>query len=228
MKKLGTPIGAGPGSAKEKLGFEGVGTPPLVRGGGGDEGLVGFFFFFLFCCPDELPDPLDPTLPAGAGWLDGRWLLPGELGLGAVVVGVVDDGVVLDLLPEPLPEPPVVVVWDPLVVVGVVLPVLVVGTDTVGVGVDTGGGQTLEISVAPAGSAAPGGSWICTTCPVIVFTVTVQSAADATGMAAKPITVPKEATAATAILSFLLLNTVGFVLPPFTTRMSMGPRPIAA
>ena len=47
MKKLGTPIGAGPGSAKEKLGFEGVGTPPLVRWGGGEE-LAGFFFFFLF------------------------------------------------------------------------------------------------------------------------------------------------------------------------------------
>src|SRR5689334_2401739 len=185
MKKLGTPIGAGPGSAKEKLGFEGVGTPPVVRWGGGDAGLVCFFFLFLFFCwPDELPDPLDPTLPAGAGWLDGRWLLPGELGLGAVVVGVVDDGVVLDLLPEP----PVVVVWDPLVVVGVVLlAVLVVGTGAVVVGVVTGGGQTLEISVSPGGSGAPGGSWSCTTCPVIVFTVTVQSAADATGIAAKPI-----------------------------------------
>jgi hypothetical protein len=45
MKKLGTPIGAGPGSAKEKLGFEGVGTPLLVRCGGDDE--LFFFFFFL-------------------------------------------------------------------------------------------------------------------------------------------------------------------------------------
>lgn len=221
MKKLGTPIGAGPGSAKEKLGFEGVGTPPLVRWGG-DEELAGFFFFFLFL--DDLPDPFDPTVPAGAGWLEGCWDFPGELGFGAVVVGVVDV-VVCDLLPEP----PVVVVCEPVdVVVGVldVLGVLVVGAVTVGV--VTGGGQTLEIRVAPAGKAAPGGSCSCTTCPVMVFTVTVQSAATATGIAAKPITVPKEATAVTAILSFRLLNTLGFVLPPFTTRMSTGPRPIAA
>ena len=65
MKKLGTPIGAAPGSAKEKLGFEGVGTPLLVRWGGGDEGLV--FFFLFLCFPDELPDPFAPTVPAGAG-----------------------------------------------------------------------------------------------------------------------------------------------------------------
>jgi hypothetical protein len=67
MKKLGTPIGAGPGSAKEKLGFEGVGTPLLVRCGGDDEGVFFFFFFFLFLWPDDLPDPFDPTVPAGAG-----------------------------------------------------------------------------------------------------------------------------------------------------------------
>jgi hypothetical protein len=37
-----------------------------VRCGGGDEDF--FFFFFLFlCCPDELPDPFEPTVPAGAG-----------------------------------------------------------------------------------------------------------------------------------------------------------------
>ena len=144
--------------------------------------------------------------------------------MGAVVVGVVDDGVVFDLLPEP----PVVVVCEPVDVVVGVLGVLVVGTGTVGVGVVTGGGQTLEISVAPAGSGAPGGNWSWTTWPVTVFTVTVQSAAEATGIAAKPITVPNEATAVTAILSFRLLNTLGFVLPPSTTRMSKGPRPIAA
>jgi hypothetical protein len=154
--------------------------------------------------------------------LEGCWDFPGELGFGAVVVGVVD--VVVCDLP---PEPPVVVVCEPVDVVGVLLVgVLVVGTGTVGV--VTGGGQTLEIRVAPAGNAAPGGSCSCTTCPVMVLTVTVQSAATATGIAAKPITVPKEATAVTAILSFRLLNTLGLVLPPFTTRMSIGPRPIAA
>jgi hypothetical protein len=154
--------------------------------------------------------------------------LPGVFGLGAVVVGVVDEGVVDEgvVVWDP---PPVVVVCEPVpVVVGVVLGVLVVGTGVGTLGVVTGGGHTLEISVAPAGSAAPGGSCICTTCPVTVFTVTVQSAADATGIAASPITVPNEATAVTAILSFRLLNTLGFVLPPSTTRMSTGPRPIAA
>ncbi|MGZ4307549.1 MAG: hypothetical protein ACXVEW_13030 [Solirubrobacteraceae bacterium] len=224
MKKLGTPIGAGPGSANEKLGFEGVGTPPVVRWGGGDELL--FFFFFLFF-PDEFPDPLDPTVPAGAGWLDGRWDLPGELGFGAVVVdvvGVVDEGVDCEL-----PEPPVVVVCEPVVVpLGVlVVGVLVVGTGVGTLGVVTGGGHTLEINVAPGGSGAPGGSW-STTWPVAVWTVTVQLAADATGIAASPITVANEATAVTAILSFRLPNTLGFVLPPSTTRMSTGPRPIAA
>jgi hypothetical protein len=86
MKKLGTPIGAGPGSANEKPGLEGVGTPLLVRGGGGDAGPLAAFFFFLFFLglPDELSDPLPPTVPAGAGWLEGRCDLPGELGLGAV------------------------------------------------------------------------------------------------------------------------------------------------
>jgi hypothetical protein len=154
--------------------------------------------------------------------LEGCWDFPGELGFGAVVVGVVDV-VVCDLPPEPPVCEPVVVVVG---VVVVVLGVLVGGAVTVGV--VTGGGQTLEIRVAPAGSGAPGGSWSWTTCPVMVFTVTVQSAAKATGIAAKPITVPKEATAVTAILSFRLLNTLGLVLPPFTTRMSIGPRPIAA
>jgi hypothetical protein len=187
---------------------------------------LDFFFFLFLCCLDALSDPFDPTVPAGAGWLDGRWDLPGVLGLGAVVVGVVDEGVVLDLLPEP----PVGVVCEPVVVVvvGVVLDVLVVGAGSVVVGVVTGCGQTLEISVSPTGSGAPGGSWSCKTCPVIVLTVTVQSAAEAAGIAARPMTVPKEATAVTAILSFRLLNTLGLVLPPSTTRMSTGPRPIAA
>ena len=35
MKKFGTPIGAGPGVASEKLGFDGVGTPFGLEGRGG-------------------------------------------------------------------------------------------------------------------------------------------------------------------------------------------------
>ena len=226
MKKLGTPIGAGPGSAKEKLGFEGVGTPLLVRWGGGDACCCFFFFFLFLCCPEELPDPFAPTVPAGAGWLDGRWDLPGELGFGAVVVGVVDDGVVCDLLPEP----PVVVVCEPVVRGGRRRARRARG----GRGRRRRGrrhrrrADARDQRRARPAAAAPGGSWSCTTWPVIVFTVTVQSAATATGIAAKPITVTNEATAVTAILSFRLLNTLGLVLPPSTTRMSTGPRPIAA
>jgi hypothetical protein len=49
MKKFGTPIGAGPGNAEEKVGFEDVGTPPAplrapglvaVLGAGGVTGLA--------------------------------------------------------------------------------------------------------------------------------------------------------------------------------------------
>jgi hypothetical protein len=220
MKKLGTPIGAGPGSANEKLGFDGVGTPLEVRCGGGDAGLVAFFFLFclFFCLPDELFEPPEPTVPAGARCLDGRWDLPGDVGLGAVCVGVVDDGVVFDLPPEP---PGVVVVC--VLLVGLV-GVLVVGVVVVGVVDVGGGGHTLEISVVPGGSGAPAGSWTCSTWPVAVLTVTVQSAAEAMGIAAKPITVPNEATAVTTILSLRVFNTIGFVLPPSPTRMSIGPR----
>src|SRR3954468_11250763 len=35
MKKFGTPTGAGPGRAKEKVGFDGVGAPPRSRAGAG-------------------------------------------------------------------------------------------------------------------------------------------------------------------------------------------------
>jgi hypothetical protein len=39
MKKFGTPIGAAPGREKEKVGFDGVGTPPAPRSLAGLEGL---------------------------------------------------------------------------------------------------------------------------------------------------------------------------------------------
>jgi hypothetical protein len=44
MKKFGTPIGAGPGSANENVGFAAVGTPPLPEGFGADFFLVDFDF----------------------------------------------------------------------------------------------------------------------------------------------------------------------------------------
>ena len=48
MKKLGTPIGAAPGSAYEYVGLAGVGTPLLVTGGGGVGALAFLCCFFLF------------------------------------------------------------------------------------------------------------------------------------------------------------------------------------
>jgi hypothetical protein len=40
MKKSGTPSGAAPGSAKENVGFDGVGTPDGVVGAAGLAGVV--------------------------------------------------------------------------------------------------------------------------------------------------------------------------------------------
>jgi hypothetical protein len=64
MKKFGTPNGAGPGSANENVGFDGVGTPPEPAGGGGldadlclDFGrrcLCAGFFVLVF---DLVPEP---------------------------------------------------------------------------------------------------------------------------------------------------------------------------
>jgi hypothetical protein len=56
MKKLGTPIGAGPGSDSENVGFEVLGTPfPVGSFAAGVVVLVGFFFFALlfFGVPGE-------------------------------------------------------------------------------------------------------------------------------------------------------------------------------
>ena len=50
MKKFGTPIGAGPGSESEYVGFDGVGTPLLVTGGGGVVAGVFFFALLFLCC----------------------------------------------------------------------------------------------------------------------------------------------------------------------------------
>jgi hypothetical protein len=61
MKKFGTPTGAGPGSANEKVGFDEVGTPP---GPFDDAGLVFFGFvlegvrLFGLGRLEVVPDPL--------------------------------------------------------------------------------------------------------------------------------------------------------------------------
>jgi hypothetical protein len=106
MKKFGTPNGAGPGSAKEKVGLLGVGTPGPVIPAPGASGLAFFFLasflavfvtvvamFFpvpLTSLPRVLPEP--EKLPEAAFCLVG---LPEPIGdpvgaLVVLVVGVVD------------------------------------------------------------------------------------------------------------------------------------------
>src|SRR5205085_2656346 len=130
MKKFGTPIGAGPGSANENVGFDGVGTPPgpIVGGALTVAGLCLCDFALAgpevapwcepgWAEPPELcggPDLLDPDLE-----VEVEPLL--ELGLGELVEVV---GVLLVL---------VGVVLELVVVVPVVLVVVVVGVVTVGV-----------------------------------------------------------------------------------------------
>lgn len=134
MKKFGTPIAAGPGSAKEKVGLEGVGTPSRLTGGGGatvvwvvpvwpEEGLV-FGLLVGFFDPDEPPE----------GWGVGFFCpVPGFFvgGLEPPPPGcpVVGGGVL------------VVVVVGVVVVVVVVVVVLVVGVVVVVVGVVVPCGQ---------------------------------------------------------------------------------------
>lgn len=68
MKKFGTPNGAGPGNEKLKVGFDGVGTPFLVRGAGGFVDFFGVVVEPLLEPPEPLPLPLDPVLePPGGG-----------------------------------------------------------------------------------------------------------------------------------------------------------------
>src|SRR5947209_19328978 len=67
MKKFGTPIGAGPGRAKEKDGFDGVGTPPGPIVGG----VLTWAGFSL--CDFALAGP------EVAPWWDPGWVEPPEV-----------------------------------------------------------------------------------------------------------------------------------------------------
>lgn len=136
MKKFGTPIGAGPGSANENVGFDGVGTPLLLVAGWLLDGLgvgLGFDWGFGLGFGAGLGLEVDFGLPGWAGevlWCEGGCTVPVLVVLGGgcceVEVDVVGVEVVVD-------------------VVGVEL-VSVVDVDVVGVDVV---GVEVEVDVVP-------------------------------------------------------------------------------
>src|SRR5579875_3010729 len=98
MKKLGTPIGAGPGSENENVGLLALGTPLPFRGvidGLPACGGVAFFFLCFFFLALAVG-----AGAAGCGWLDGfcPWLF--DDGAGVVVVLLVVVELVDELLDE--------------------------------------------------------------------------------------------------------------------------------
>lgn len=145
MKKLGTPSGAAPGSAKENVGLAGVGTPFLVAGACGLVGLlvvpvlVTALVALLALSGDEVFEP---------PWLFGLWLA-GRVAFDGV-------GELEELVGPPTPLGPELVV-----IVGVVLVVVVGVHDSValeygpvpgGINWETGvpgGALTLKVSCEP-------------------------------------------------------------------------------
>jgi hypothetical protein len=225
MKKFGTPIGAAPGSANEKVGLAGVGTPLGVRGGGGVGGVFALFGFLPFL--------------GAAGWLTllPAWAVPGLSVVGfcplpgpellIVVVGVV--GCLVVLVPDVLcdgfglPVVEVEVEVEVGVELGVDVDVEVVGAGVVVVTVAAGvvavaGGHDSDTLVigrfTGSGSelgGVPGATfWKVKVWPPATVIVTVHPSADALGSAARPSTVTIEATVTAAILSFRVFNTVAY------------------
>ena len=99
MKKFGTPIGAAPGSANEKVGFDDVGVPPVPRRDGVFVGLV-VGLVVLPLPPLPLPPPVFLPEPPPL-WVDGCWLVPGPVGLGGfwwVVVLELEELVLVDVV----------------------------------------------------------------------------------------------------------------------------------
>jgi hypothetical protein len=204
MKKFGTPIGAGPGNAKLKVGFEEVGTPPAPRIG---PGFAGGGVLVV----EPLPPDVEP-LPEPAGffccggpppvWEDGCCEVPGPRVRG----GGCDE--------VPVPVPVVEVGGAEVLVLGVDE----VGVDEVGVG--AGGGEEAHDSEMDAigrwtgseidDSGVPGGTFTVKLSfpPPTSVTVITHVSADAAGSAATADTASTVPTVAAAIPSLRLLNTV--------------------
>jgi len=237
MKKFGTPVGPVPGSENENVELDPVDVPPLVP-----VPLPFFFFGFeLFlglAAGFFLLEPLlDPGLRVfGWGREDGRCRLPGCVACGAVCVLDVDVDVDVDVVLD---------VEVGLVVVEVVLDVevgldvvddVVVGLNVVVLVVELVvlvGVHVIDSAVPAIGSwiwssGVPGGtlrSSVVVPPPAGSATTTAQSSASATGSIATACTTSTVATVASATLSFLLLNTVTYLLPPSRVRGWAAPSP---
>jgi hypothetical protein len=191
MKKFGTPIGAGPGSESEYVGFVALGTP-LPEGSFGEA--VFFFSVAPWCLPFFFVELFSEPPP----WLEA---FSGDDEVGDAVVLVVDvvvceceaevevelDVVVVDdelddeLLEVPelveLLEVGVDVVVVVVVDVGLVAVVHVIVSDTIAIPVGSG-------SVSCDGGVAGGASTLkVSVCPSISFTVTVHGSAAASEIA---------------------------------------------
>jgi hypothetical protein len=189
MKKLGTPIGAGPGSESEKVGLVAEGTPlPVGRSLLGVVVVVVFFFFFLWwlCCWPPWEDAPSPwLLPVGTGVvLDELVVVPEEDPAG-LCEGEVE--VEVDVVPGLEVVEDLVGVEE--LVVGVVVVVVLVVTATAGVVVLVGVHCSLSEATGPvigrpiAEMGVPGATltWKTRTWPLTRVTFTVHSSARAAG-----------------------------------------------
>jgi hypothetical protein len=228
MKKFGTPIGAGPGSANENVGLAGVGMPLLVRGGGGVGGAAFLCFFLAFFlaagCWRLLPACAVPGF-SRVGFCPLRCPEAFEVGLDevllVVVVGVeepADEDEDLD--PEPEDD---FGLGEVAVDVDVEVAVEVVGGGAVAVTVAAGVVAVVvgHDHVGPLTICAPGGSsedtdvpaatfWNVSVWPPRIVTTTVQPSAEASGSAARPNTAAMEPMVTAAMVSFRLVNTVAY------------------
>jgi hypothetical protein len=230
MKKLGTPIAAGPGSESEKVGFDAFGTPlpvgPLAAEFFDLPGAAPAFFFFLWCfLPFLWVAVVEPGL-----WVDFCWVVLGLVGLGVVelllLLVVVELELELELLElEDELELEVELVELELLeleelgleVVEVVVEVVEVGLAVVEL--VAGGQDQATLATAPVipscESGVPGRTLsIVRVTPPTSVTVTVQGpSAEAVGSAAVAEATRIAAVSASTPHSFRLLNNVGQFLP---------------
>jgi hypothetical protein len=217
MKKLGTPIGAGPGSESEKVGFEDFGTPlPVGRLSFGFLGLLGRCGFL----------PLAGVVVVVWVWVEPFCCL-WRVGFGVVPEGVVeveldDDEEEEDDDDEEECDPELEELEELELLLGGGLELFVVEAGGGGAGV---GAQVSESTEAPAGSSteeigAPAAIGKVTVCPVTSLAVSVQLLADALGSAAPSQPASSMPASAIAKISFRLINNSARLLLPASCTSS--------